>query len=536
MKSLSLFIVLILGTIAAYGSGNTPAPPPQRSLDAISADDAKKHVYFLAADSMQGRNTPSPQLEIAARYIADRFKEYGLQPLNGSYLYPYHISRSNLDTNSDLRITLGNTKSSFRLKSDWDPLEMTAGSKSSGEASGDITGNIVFAGYGITAPEYKYDDYKNIDATGKIVFILRHEPREKSDDTTVFKGRALTKYSTYEEKIRNAIMHGASGLLICTDPLNHLMLTPEGYPWPSVYFKKMKGSDIPIQLDLDNGHKKTIPAAYVGEAVIDALFGSVDSLTHLQARIDSTLTPNSFDFKDASCDMHVIVKKETITVHDVVGWLPGTERDSEHIIIGGHYDHLGTKHATSPGEDTIYNGADDNASGTTGVLETARAFCAAGKKPERSVLFIAFSGEEKGLFGSRAYAANPLVPLEKCDAMLNMDMIGRNAPDTLELGGGNHSPELEAIAREQNKDVGFVLTDGANSFFDRSDQASFAEKGIPVLFFFTGEHKDYHQVTDSPDKINYEKLARVATLCFRTAWYIADGNSHFAYIEHPAEK
>src|SRR5690348_990220 len=164
MKHIALFIILLAALGGAYASGNAPVPPPQHSLDAISAGDAKQHLYFLAADSMQGRNTPSPQLNIAAHYIADHFKEYGLQPVNGSYLFPYTVSRINLDTTSSLKMSHGEEKISFALKNDWNPFEMTG--------NGNVSGSIVFAGYGITAPEYNYDDYKDIDVRGKIVFVL----------------------------------------------------------------------------------------------------------------------------------------------------------------------------------------------------------------------------------------------------------------------------------------------------------------------------------------------------------------------------
>jgi Zn-dependent M28 family amino/carboxypeptidase len=262
--------------------------------------------------------------------------------------------------------------------------------------------------------------------------------------------------------------------------------------------------------------------------MITTVFGTVDSLIAIQKRIDSTRAPQSFEIDHAVMNLKVTLERTRVMVPNVAGWLPGTTADSEHVAIGAHFDHVGTKHATEAGQDTIYNGADDNASGTTGLLEVARAFTATNVRPRRGVLFLAFSGEEKGLFGSRAYVDHPLIGLEKCVAMVNMDMIGRNDPDSLELGGAGHSPELTALAVEMNKEAGFKIKE-TDEHTGRSDQASFSAKKIPVLFFFTGEHRDYHQVGDSADKINFDKLTRVATLCLRTAWEIAGSETKFSY-------
>lgn len=539
-------LLLLVSFVFAVHALRAASAIPVSSLKIISVEDAKTHLNMLAADSMAGRNTPSPQLDIAARYIADRFKEYGLQPLHGSYIQPYNVSRINLGKENSFAIsrthsstgtifntTTGETKtntisvtddSSMVIKTDFVPYDFTAGTVDSGE--------VVFAGYGITAPEYKYDDYAGIDVNNKFVFVLRHEPDEKGTDTTFFRGKKWTRYAEVREKMKNAIAHGARGILVVNDPGNHIMLKPEGYPWPSLFFKTMSPADLPIQLDL--GDRKNILAVHCGERVMTLLFGSIDSLKSIQHRIDSTHMPASFALNDLKVRLGVSLERTSVPVPNVAGWWQGERSDSDHIVIGAHMDHVGTMHASEAGQDTIFNGADDNASGTTGLLEVARAFTAAPTRPHRSVLFVAFSGEEKGLFGSRSYAANPLVSLSQCSAMLNMDMIGRNDPDSLELGGAGHSPELTALAEQENSEIGLKIKE-SDDFTGRSDQASFSAKKIPVLFFFTGEHKDYHQVTDSPDKINFEKLVRIATLCFRTSWDLTMMDTRYVYKDEPGK-
>ena len=535
MKILALLFVFVLPALSA-----TPRPVPSYSI--ITADDARTHLSMLAADSMQGRNTPSPQLEIAAKYIAKQFKKYGLKTVNGSYFQRYAISRTNLgpenvfvishssiyargiewDSNRKVGIPFTggfHSERTMEIKTDWVPYDFSAGTHDSG--------GIVFAGYGITAPEYKYDDYAGIDVKGKFVLVLKHEPDEKGTDTTFFRGPKWTRYAEVRTKMKNARAHGAIGVIAVTDPGNHILLKPQGYAWPSLFDTNMHGDQLPVELE--EGLPEKILAVHAGEAVMKILFGSIDSLKHVQKLIDSTHTPHSFAFDSTNrVEMKVDLKKTQMTVPNVVGWWQGDRTDSQHIVIGAHMDHIGVRRADSTSQDTIFNGADDNASGTTGMLEVARAFSAAPDKPHRSVLFIAFSGEEKGLYGSRSYVAHPLVSLDQCAAMLNMDMIGRNDPDSLQLGGAGHSPDLTDIAVEQNKDIGLKIKLD-DDYTGRSDQASFADHKIPVLFFFTGEHEDYHKVGDSVDKINFDKLARVAKLCFRTAWTMGDGETWFLY-------
>lgn len=487
--------------------------------EAITSDLIKKHVGFLAGDSLMGRNTPSPGLDTAANYIARQFARLNVAPVNGSYFQKVPLGIVSLGKENFLKISLNGVETSYRIKDQFTPFEMTAGKEAAGK--------IVFAGYGITAPEYNYDDYNGIDVKGKVVFIIKHEPGE-DDPSSVFEGRKATEYSEIREKVENAINHGALAVLIATDPLNHSLLSPRGYPWPSLS-RFIPADALPLTLTEEESHK--VPVVQVGEDVIRTLFGSVDSLKILQRNIDLSLKSCSFEISNALVSVKTSTSIVDRSARNVLGFIEGTDPQlkAEVVVIGAHYDHVGIKKQYEPGSDYIFNGADDNASGTSGLLAVAEAF-AAGERPRRSVLFIAFAGEEAGLLGSQAYVNNPARPLEKTVAMLNMDMIGRNNPDSLYIIAAGRSPELNAVTVEENEKVGFILRYNLDRFISGSDHANFLKRGIPVLFYSTGEHADYHQVSDNPETLDYNKAARAARLVYLTARRVAEDNRHYRVL------
>jgi len=520
MKTL-IFTALCFIFLSGFYRGDGRAPSKE-AINSITADNARNHLFFLASDSLMGRDTPSEGLRIAGEYIAQQFMEYGLKPVNGSYFEPWTMNKVQLgDVNFLKIIGKDGIEKSFEIKKEFMPYEMTANKETNGA--------VVFAGYGITAPEYGYDDYADIDVKGKIVFVMKRGPQQNNPESP-FYVRKDPNYNQVSEKVRNAIEHGAVGVMLVSDPLYNRLLTPRGFPWPNLY-KGFPPEAVPLTLAITESKK--IPTIQVGEEVINMLFGSVEALKSVQRGIDSTMAPHSYQIPGVSAIIHTSTKVEIRTTRNVVGFLKGADPElkNEIVVIGAHYDHVGFKRNTPVGEDSIYNGADDNASGTTGVLEVAKAFCINPERPRRSILFITFAGEEKGLYGSEAYTEEPLFPLKQTVAMLNMDMIGRNNPDSLSIGGNTRSPELTKIVEEENKNIGFTLAYNIEQYFGRSDQAAFARRKIPVLFFFTGEHPDYHKVSDSPDKINYEKLARVAKLCFLTAWRVANMEGRPTYVE-----
>ncbi|RMF58326.1 MAG: M20/M25/M40 family metallo-hydrolase [Calditrichaeota bacterium] len=516
MRRVQAFVLLLLAACLTLAAVKRP---DLSAISAIRPEEIRKHIDFLAADSLLGRDTPSPQLDLAADYIRTQFKEDGLLPLGEQYFQTFKLNLVHLGEENYVKLAQpGKPTLSLKIKREFMPFEFTA--------DGEAEGKLVFAGYGVTAPEYGYDDYADVDVKGKIVLVLKHEPGEK-DPESPFAGEKPTTHSSVRAKFDNAVAHGAAGLLVVTDPLNHRSLRPRGFPWPSL-FRNIPDDALPYTLVLSE--KTRIPVVQVGKHFLRAVFGSVDSVKAIQQQIDSSLTPHSFVIADARVSLRTSTRVESARTQNVVAYLEGSDpklRD-EAIVIGAHYDHVGYVHGPrKPGEDYIYNGADDNASGTVGLLEVAKAFSLARVRPRRSVIFIAFAGEEKGLFGSRYYVENPLWPLAKTRAMLNMDMIGRNEGDRVTIIGHTWSPTLKQINEEENRYVGMQLDYNGEQFFRRSDQYSFARKGVPVLMYHTGEHPDYHKVSDNPDKIKEGKIAMIARLVFRTAWHAANTDQVF---------
>ena len=518
MKHFRFVLFLVLPLVFGCGSGRSLTD----GLDAITAESVSAQMTYLASDSLKGRNTPSPELDTAAAFIARTFARNGLQPVGGNYAQRFNLSIVKLGEPNTLALFRGGKELRFELKTDFTPFEMTANRA--------VRGPLVFAGYGISAPEYGYDDYAGLDVNGKVVLVFRHEPREE-DSTSVFLGRAATDYSNVARKVRIAHDHGAVALLVMTDPLNHSSLTPRGFPWPSL-LRTIPRDALPLTLGADEDSK--IPVVHVGEGVIDAVFGGVEELKRIQMAIDLEMKPGSFSLTEMEVRVQTSTSIVSTPTSNVVGYCEGSDPllKKQLVIVGAHYDHVGYKKQHAEGEDYIYNGADDNASGTVALLGVAAGLGALPERPRRSILLIAFAGEEKGLFGSEYYARQPLFPLDSTVAMLNMDMVGRNGRDSLSLIGAESSPDLGRIAREENARVGFVLRDEVLSS-GGSDHMSFQKRNVPALFFHSGLHADYHKVSDSPDKIDMIKLANVARLVFLTTVRLANESQRYRYIPKP---
>lgn len=491
----------------------------QNSGKLITSDLLCNHIYTLASDSLKGRNTPGPGLDSAAAYIAREFSKYGIAPVEGSYYQTFFLCKKNLGETNELAITRDGVTTELKLKTGFVPYEICG--------SGFAEGPVVFAGYGITAPEYGYDDYAGMDVSGKAVLIFRGEPR-KDDSASVFDGANNTKHFPLSEKLANAAHHGAGALLVVNGPLNFISMKPRGFPWPSLS-RIIPADALPVSVCGDED--VSLPALHVGEEMVNLLFGSVDSLRRIQSRIDSLLTPASFEIPGITASIDIRMKEDRTPVQNVVGMIRGTGPEEEILVIGAHYDHVGfIQDPPDTLPDYIYNGADDNASGTAGVMAVAKAFGAMKKPPLRSVLFILFAGEEKGLFGSRYYTGHPLLPLENTVAMLNMDMISRNGSDTLFLVGEAVSPDIASIIRKENKKIRMKLLPDEN-FMGGSDHYPFYRKGIPFMFLFSGIHKDYHTPRDNPDRVDCNKAARVGRLAFLTALRIANDTTRYHLMD-----
>ncbi len=459
----------------------------------FDADRYLAHIKFLASPEMKGRASGSPELEKAAKYIADKFHADGLKPLGGSYLQPFEIATSSkLGKNNQFESVRAGEIETLQVDKEFVPYNFSS--------SGKAAGQVVFAGYGITAPEYNYDDYAGIDVHGKFVLVLEHEPQE-FDDKSVFDGNVYTVHSETYSKAANARIHGARGVILIFDRVNHIGHQGEGRD-DLERFSKEGGPP-------DSG----IPFVQVKEStVLPWMRGSGHDLIATEEAIDSDLKPRSFALPGVEVRESIDVERVVKTVHNVVGYLAG--ESPEYIILGAHYDHLGLggQFSMAPAmTGTVHPGADDNASGTAGVLELARYFTAAGVKPKRGILFMTFAGEELGLLGSEYYAGHPLLPLNQAVAMLNMDMIGRVRDDKLYIGGAATGSTFRSDLDDLVSKTSFRV-DYSDSGYGSSDHTSFTAKQVPVLFFFSGLHGDYHKPSDTWDKINAPDAVRVLQL------------------------
>jgi aminopeptidase YwaD len=468
-----VFFVLVVAAFAAGAARHTGEQLDPQSYLA--------HVKFLASETMRGRATGSPELEKAAAYIAKQFKMAGLEPVEAhSYLQAFPVTtNAKLGPGNRFEYLDGSKTTALKFEEDFVPFNFSSRAK--------VSGHVVFAGYGITAREYNYDDYAGVDVKDKLVLVLRHEPQEY-DEKSVFAGKIYTEHSQFFSKVINAKNHGARGVILMNDRANH-----RGDADQLEAFGKTAGP-------ADAG----IPFVQIKAEFAERWFSSAGkNLEEISAAIDKDLKPRSFALPDSlSVQETVEVQRLVKTVHNVVGYLPGST--SEYVVIGAHYDHLGLGEQFSLAPSlagTVHPGADDNASGTAGVIELARLL-AAEPKQKRGVLFITFAGEELGLLGSSYYVNHPGRPLDKAVAMINMDMIGRAREGKVFIGGAGTGttlrPMLDEIVPKHKLKVDFSDTTGYGS----SDHTSFTTKQVPVLFFFSGLHADYHKPSDTWDKID----------------------------------
>jgi len=454
----------------------------------ISPDAYLAHIKYLASPELKGRATGSPELETAANYIASQFQSFGVKPVPGNTYQQAFTTTvgARMGATNRLEVTDNGRTTTLPPRDGFIPFSFSS--------SGTVSAPVVFVGYGITANEYRYDDYAGIDVKDKIVLMIRHEPQE-NDDKSVFAGKELTQHSTFAIKAVNAKMHGARGVILVNDAYPHHM--PEEDRIEA--FGQATGPT-------DAG----ILFVQVKESTAEAWFKAEGRDLHeLLDGIDKDLKPRSFPLTKLTVSMTLDIQHDIKTVHNVAAYIPG--KTQEYVIIGAHYDHLGLgdEHSLAPSQiGTIHPGADDNASGTAGVIELARWFS---KQPQqqRGILFITFAGEELGLLGSNYYTGHPLLPLENAVTMLNMDMIGRIRGGKVYVNGTGTGSTLDKLVESVKPPAEFKLDLSEATGYGGSDHMSFTVKQVPVLFFFSGLHGDYHKPSDTWDKIDAPDAAKL---------------------------
>ena len=453
-------------------------------------DRIQEHVKYLASDALEGRRTGTKGATEAARYIASEFSRLGLKPLAPNYLqkFPY-VSGVTLGKGNALIFGADKLEPTV----DWLPLGFSSSAK--------VDADLVFVGYGITASELNHDDYAKANASGKIAIALQGTP-----DGANPHGQ-FARFEGVRWKAVAARNARAKGLIVIAREPN---------------FKE----DRLTQLAYDNtAGDAGLPVIVIARDAAERLIGPSGSSL---AQLEQSPTGRSL-----TGDIHLttdIVRSE-VPAYNVIGMLEGSDPllKKAVIIIGAHYDHLGRggEGSLAPSSGEIHHGADDNASGTAGVLELARLFTTQTPKPKRTIVFMAFGGEEEGLLGSNYYVNHPLLPLANTVAMINMDMIGRMKDRRLVIGGVGTAKEWRDIVTADTE-KSFQLTLNEDGF-GPSDHSSFYAKQIPVLFFWTGTHNDYHKPSDTFEKINYDDEALILKMVARFVNQIDAADKRLTY-------
>jgi hypothetical protein len=483
---------------------------------------------FLTSGALAGRVSLSPEAEIAARYIAADFARSGLQPAaGGSYLQEFPLIAYRADPRlSAMTLKRGGVSRSF-----------CAGADFTSSFSHDVRmeAPVVFVGYGISAPEYGYDDYANVETAGKIVLLFEHEPQE-DDPRSVFNGTGNTLHAGRLVKIANARRHGAVAVLIASEPLRRHPGLLDATERRVDRGQPLRAAAPPQALD-DLGQ---VPAFLIADNVLAELFSVLkEKPSDVQRDIDAALRPRSAALPDTMVELRSgNAEQRRGTSFNVAGLLEGGDPalKSETVLLTAHYDHLGVQNGH------LYAGANDDGSGTSAVMELARLFMASHERPRRSLLFVVFGSEEQLMLGSFYYAAHPLRPLAGTRAVVNLDMIGRDeahipqsegvlqiAADTsnvLNLVGTYYSADLLAAIERQNRTIGLSLDtkfdrDHMLNVLFRCDHLPFLAAGIPAVWLFGGFHPGYHEPSDTVEKLNFPKMGKVIRLTYRVAADIA---------------
>lgn len=530
--SVRAVVVLALAASVAGLAAQSRAP----ENESIREEALRADLFFVAGDAMRGRLTDTVENVATADYIRSRFERAGLKPAapGGSYFQNYNLMTATIGDGNALEVSApgGGTR---RLTQGLDFYPQRFSS------SGTARGEVVFAGFGITAAQWQHDDYAG-DVKGKIVLVLDHEPGER-DPKSAFEGVVTAEPAAAWRKALAAQQKGAAGVLFVADVHSHPGATnfeqTARNVWPA------QPARIPTYTLAAWADRLTIPSAQIAPALAESLVAATGkTLAQLGTAAESGRGTAALAL-GTTVTLTTAVQRHTVPDRNVVALLEGSDPTlkDEWVLVTAHFDHDGTDGPR------ILNGADDNGSGTVALLAIADAYAQAarrGVRPRRSVLFAAWNSEERGLLGAWAYTEQPLAPLGSIAAVLNMDMIGRN--EEVEVGAGARfnglevqtaesnansvnvmgyarAPAVAAAMKKANTGIGLQLLErydnNASNLVRRSDQWPFLQRGVPALGFMTGLHPDYHTVYDRPEKINYVKMTKIARLIHQASWDLA---------------
>lgn len=514
------FILLLAFSTNVFSQSQTltiSVPEADKAdIHAVHKDNLKRHLSILASDSLEGRETGSPGIKKAAEYIVSEFKKYGIKPISSIGGYEQKVA---FTWTSWKEIAL--KINGIEYKHLWDFIAVSAENNSIPEWKSD---QIIFLGYGIDDP--KYSDYSGIDVKNKVVLIYKGEP-VRNDGTSWISGSAVPSdwNNNIGKKAEAAYKNGAQLVLVIEDDIKkHLEANR----------RKILGNAMSLGLPDDKPMARANVFQISTNIAKDIIGKSFKKLVKKRDKINKKGKPENL-MLTAPLEAKMEKNIKVLEGSNVLAYIEGEDEKlkDELVIVTAHYDHLGKK-----GED-IYNGADDNGSGSVTVMELARVFSrmkSEGKGSKRSILFMLVTGEEKGLLGSEYYVNHPIFPLEQSIANVNIDMIGRidekhaDNPDYIYVIGSDRlSTELHNINEEMNKlythlelDYTYNAESDPNRYYYRSDHYNFAERGIPAIFYFSGTHPDYHRPGDSVDKINFERMESIGKLIYHVIGNLAN--------------
>ena len=508
----SLYCLLLISPSLIAQSISTPFDSTAyQYAQTITVDELREHLEILAADEMEGRETGQPGQKKAAQYIANTFEQAGLAAGVGdsTYFQTFPIVETSWD---EPYIAVSNQE--YTLFEDFFTFPKYA------DTTAVSFDQITFAGYGISAE--RYDDYEGVNVKGKAVMILAGEPMRSDSTYYLSRTKEPSRFTTnllagLQTKVETAQAQGARVVLMVDENFEQ-----------NVRRFALYAARPSLRLKADTS---SISVVFISPQVAKALVGK-RRLAKARKRIAKTGQPVHFS-RPTALTIALRQNVKGVTSENVLGYLEGTDRKDEILVVTSHYDHIGIT------GDQVNNGADDDGSGTVAVLELAEAFAQAkadGHAPRRSLLFMTVSGEEKGLFGSEYYTDHPVFPLDSTIADLNIDMIGRIDPAheadsqyVYVIGSDRLSTELHQVNEAANNtythlnlDYTYNALDDPNRFYYRSDHYNFAKHGIPIIFYFNGTHADYHRPTDTVDKISFDVLRDRARLVFYTAWRLVN--------------
>ena len=486
---LMLTISLIAGCIPPSSCNNVVDKNLQQNTD-ITIDELAEHIKYLASDELKGRFPGTPESKMAQEYLINQFQSVNMLPFeNHDFLQTFDFV-NNIVAGDNNKLYIDNKV--YTISEDYIPVGFSA--------NGDFNASVVFVGFGFSINDsIQWNDYENISAEGKWAIILRGGPDDKNPNSLYNSHLPLRK------KVLVAQDNKAAGVLFVSqysDDEDELM--------PLKYDNSFSGASIPV--------------LHINHSIAERIFAQVDAgLKALQDSLITTLQPKSVYFPDMNIAVSVDLQKTTAGAANIISYIPGNDPilKNEYIIIGAHYDHLGMggpgTNSRTPDTLAIHNGADDNASGVAAVLEIGERLRSNQSKLKRSVLLMAFDAEERGLLGSKFFIDNPFIIHENIVAMFNLDMVGHLEENSLTIGGTGTSPLFEDLLTDIGNSHDLKLKFSSEGY-GPSDHASFYKNDIPVLFFFTGTHDDYHKPTDDFSIINLQGTKIVADFVYDIAF------------------